>query len=583
MRQLARVLMLLLIMPVAATAAAPAANDPLTSARTQWWREARFGLFIHWGVYAVPGGAYNGKEVSGGGEWIMNTGHIPVAEYEKFASQFNPTKFDARAWVKAAKGAGMKYIVITAKHHDGFSMFDTKLTPYNVVAATPWHHDPMKDLAEACRAEGIRLCFYYSILDWHHPDQQKDFPKYVEYMKGQLKELLTQYGPIGVLWFDGQWIPQWTPEQGRDLEKYVRSLQPDIIINNRVGKGGRTDGDYETPEQTIPAGAIKGRLWETCMTLNDTWGYKTSDKNWKTSTDLTRKLIDIASKGGNFLLNVGPTAEGEIPQPSLDRLAEVGKWMKTNGDAIYGTTASPWRKTPFDGRATVKGDTLYLHVFNWDKVTGQLPLQEDFFVGSEFLDASVQQKPAPNIMVWFPGGILSDGRTVWSVTVPDHPDPIATVVSQRFGAPVSKLGWTNDTISQAADGSIILLAVDAGIHGDTAQYESGDGKDNIGYWTDAKDWVSWDMLVKKPGTFSVAITYACGKGAGGSEIIIGAGDQEVAAKVKDTGDWTKFVTENLGTLKIEKAGRTTVSVKVKSKPGFAVMNLRSVELRPAKE
>ena len=244
---------LALIFPAtAALAAAPAPDDPLTSARTQWWREAKFGMFIHWGIYAVPAGRYNGKEVSGIGEWIMNNGHIPVAEYEKFAGRFNPTKFDARAWVKTAKDAGMKYIVITSKHHDGFCMFDTKLTDYNVVAATPWHHDPMKDLAEACRAEGLKLCFYYSILDWHNPDQQKDFPKYVEYMKGQLKELLTQYGPIGILWFDGQWIPQWTPERGRDLYQYVRTLQPDIIINNRVARAAAPTAITIRPSSPSP-------------------------------------------------------------------------------------------------------------------------------------------------------------------------------------------------------------------------------------------------------------------------------------------------------------------------------------------
>ncbi len=571
---------ILVLLSLSASTAWAAAEDPLTSPRTQWWREARFGLFIHWGIYAVPAGEYNGKEVpGGGGEWIMNNAHIPVAEYEKFAGQFNPTKFDARAWVKVAKDAGMKYIVITSKHHDGFCMFDTKLTDYNVVAATPWHHDPMKDLAEACRAEGIKLCFYYSILDWHNPDQQKDFPKYVEYMKGQLKELLTQYGPIGILWFDGQWIGQWTPEQGRDLYKYVRSLQPDIIINNRVGKGGGADGDYDTPEQSIPAGPPKGRLWETCMTMNDTWGYKKSDSHWKSPTDLTRKLIDIASKGGNFLLNVGPTAEGTIPPESVERLQAVGKWLKTNGDAIYGTTAGPWKKTPFDGRATVKGNTLYLQVFNWDKGGLKLMLPDDSFTGSEFLDSSVFNKPDPLNTTG-----LGDRWTQWLVAgFPNHPDPIATIVAARFEGPVSKLVWPNDTINQAADGSITLKAADADIHGNTAQYESGNGKDNIGFWTDSSDWVSWDMIVEKPGAFTVSITYACAKSAGGSEIVVAAGDQEVTGKVKETGDWTKFITEDFGALKIEKAGKVTVSVKVKSMPGFAVMNLKAVELKPLKK
>jgi len=358
--------------------------------RMKWWRDARFGMFIHWGLYSIPAGEWKGKQVPGIGEWIMERAHIPVAEYEQLAKQFNPVKFDADEWVRIAKDAGMKYIVITSKHHDGFCLWDSKVSSYDIVDATPFKRDVLGELSAACKKQGIRLCFYHSIMDWHHPDAQApfypnyndtkqsnpNFARYVEnYMKPQLKELVVNYGPLGVLWFDGEWIGDWTEPQGKDLYNYVWGLQPDIIINNRVGKGrkgmeGLSKGDQEyagdfgTPEQQIPAKGLPGVDWESCMTMNDTWGYKSSDQHWKSGEDLLRKLADIASKGGNFLLNVGPTSEGLIPGASVERLAAMGEWMKVNGESIYGTTASPLGEVPW-GRCTARPGKLYLHVFDW--------------------------------------------------------------------------------------------------------------------------------------------------------------------------------------------------------------------------
>jgi len=357
--------------------------------RMSWWRQARFGMFIHWGVYSVPAGTYKGERIGGIGEWIMQRAKIPVEEYEKFAEQFNPVKFDADEWVRIAKDAGMKYIVITSKHHDGFCMWDSKLTDYDIVDTTPFERDVLQELSQACKKHGVRLCFYHSIMDWHHPDAQApfypnyndtkrsnpDFDRYVEYyMKPQLKELIQDYGPLGVMWFDGEWIKDWTRGMGWVMYDYVRSLQPDIIINNRVGTGrqgmqgmdksSEYAGDFGTPEQQIPPTGLPGVDWETCMTMNDTWGYKSYDDNWKSTEDLLHKLADIASKGGNFLLNVGPTAEGLIPQPSIQRLAAIGEWMKVNSESIYGTTASPLGRLPW-GRCTAKPGRLYLHVFDW--------------------------------------------------------------------------------------------------------------------------------------------------------------------------------------------------------------------------
>jgi alpha-L-fucosidase len=368
--------------------------DPGRDARMAWWREARFGMFIHWGLYAVPAGEYNGKRSKEIGEWIMSWANIPRAQYEQFAPRFNPVKFDAAKIVGTAKNAGMKYIVITSKHHDGFSMYDSAVSHYDIVESTPFKKDPMRALADESRKQGLKFAFYYSIMDWHHPSQYVDAPdkdpaagnsknkmrdgrkqEYVDYMKTQLRELITTYDPA-VLWFDGEWVDWWTEEDGQDLYKYVRGLKPDILINNRVGKGrkgmeglNKTDrtyaGDFGTPEQQIPASGLPGVDWESCMTMNDTWGFKSYDDNWKSSETLIRNLIDIVSKGGNYLLNVGPTAEGEIPAASVERLEAVGRWMKINSEAIYGTSASPFTTQLSWGRATRKGSKVYLHVFNW--------------------------------------------------------------------------------------------------------------------------------------------------------------------------------------------------------------------------
>ena len=302
-------------------------------------------------------------------------------------------KFDAEEWARIAKDAGIRYLVITSKHHDGFCMFDSRATDWDIVDGTPYHKDPLQALSRACKKAGIKFCTYHSILDWHHPAQMpnpdaKDphaalasnamrpgrKQEYLDYMRTQLTEILDRLDPA-VLWFDGEWVNWWTEEDGRALYAFLRRKKPTLIVNNRIGKGRKGmeglskdqsySGDFGTPEQQIPPSGLPGVDWESCMTINDTWGYKSTDHNWKTATDLIQKLSDIASKGGNFLLNVGPTSEGEIPPASVERLAEMGKWTRVNGPAIYGTGPSPFSKPLPWGRATTRPGMLYLHVHQW--------------------------------------------------------------------------------------------------------------------------------------------------------------------------------------------------------------------------
>jgi len=376
----------------------PAQRD----ARMAWWREARFGMFIHWGLYSIPAGTWQGKQDAHIGEWIMNDMSISVADYKALAPQFNPTGFSAHDIVALAKSAGMKYIVITAKHHDGFAMFDSKADPFNIVAATPFHRDPLRELAEECRKQGIKLGFYYSQdQDWTAPGgaayqkaghlaptyhwdkaQDGDFASYLHTKAiPQLKELLTNYGDFPVvIWFDTP-TKDMTPQLASEIVTLLNQ-HPNLIWNNRLG--GTYKGDTETPEQYIPANGFPGKDWESCMTINDTWGYKSFDTNFKSTETLLRNLIDIASKGGNYLLNIGPDSHGIVPQPEVDRLHEIGKWLAVNGEAIYNTqptlfttptgsfsdtendkTGKPKFIPTWNWRSTTKPGKIYLEIFSW--------------------------------------------------------------------------------------------------------------------------------------------------------------------------------------------------------------------------
>lgn len=350
--------------------------DPTREKRLEWFHEAKYGLFIHWGLYSIPAGQWNGRRILGLGEWIMHRTPVPVREYEKLATRFNPVKFDPDEWVELAKDAGMKYMVITSKHHDGFAMFHSKVSPYNVVDATPFKRDVLKELADACARQSMRLGFYYSqSQDWHEPngagntwdfgpDDKKDYDQYLrDKAEPQVRELLTGYGPVALIWFDTPRMM--TGDRGQRFANIVRTLQPNTLIDGRLG----TEGDYRSTGDNVIPGQVQSEAWETPATINHTWGYRTDDTDWKSPGQITFKLVDIVSKGGNYLLNVGPMSDGLIPQASQDILRTVGRWLKVNGEAVYGASPTPFGEelgeSSARGDKSVRGQPLFYPQTEW--------------------------------------------------------------------------------------------------------------------------------------------------------------------------------------------------------------------------
>jgi alpha-L-fucosidase len=438
----------------------PAIQDTETAAqrdaRMAWWRDARFGMFIHWGLYSIPAGSWDGKPIDGIGEWIMNRGSIPVADYDALASQFNPAAFNAHDIVALAKAAGMKYIVITAKHHDGFAMFDSKADSFNIVQATPFHRDPIRELASECKKQGVKLGFYYSQdQDWSAPggaayktgghkpptfhwDPKAQDGDYASYLHNkaipQLKELLTNYGDFPVvIWFDTPTVDM-TPALAGEVVALLNQ-HPNLIWNNRLGGGYK--GDTETPEQFIPAQGYPGRNWEACMTMNDTWGFKANDMNFKSTQTLLRNLIDITSKGGNYLLNIGPDSKGNVPAPEIERLKQVGSWLSVNGEAIYGTNATLFGPEAGSFSQTEKdkaGKPKFIPSWNWRSTTGKDKIYISLFTwpsGSFHLDKSPRAITGAYLLAdkaRKPLKVTASASGV-DVALPSAPlDPVATVL-----------------------------------------------------------------------------------------------------------------------------------------------------------
>lgn len=565
---------------------AMAQQAPMTrDQRLAWWREARFGMFIHWGLYTVPAGEWKGQPVAGIGEWIMNRAKIPVKEYELLAPQFNPVKFNADEWARLAKAAGQKYLTITSKHHDGFAMYRSTVSRYNIFDATPFKRDPMKELSEACARHGIKLCFYYSqAQDWHHPDgagntwdyddAKKDFAKYFnELAKPQVREILKQYGPIGLIWFDTP--VKITKEQSQELTEMVHSIQPACIVSGRVG---HDVGDYRSMgDNQIPV-KVLDYDWETPVTLNDTWGFKKDDHNWKSTQTLIRQLVDVVSKNGNYLLNVGPTSEGVIPQPSVDRLREVGRWMDVNSEAVYGAKPSPF-PYEFDwGSITSKPGRLYLHVIDWPK-GGEFVL---YGLKSRVKAARLLAKKAAPLKVMQTAGTLR-------VAVPaTPPDKDVTVIALE----IAGTAQVEPGLRQQPDGKVTLSPAfaevgKAGFNIDARGVTTG--------WLRPEGSLKWKFHLAKPGAYDVVLITSENRGRGGDMwegghiVKVAAGGQQLSGAVTDgmrvknerNPRW-RDVRSTVGNLKLARAGEveltlTPEKITAENKMG---LTLRAVQLVP---
>ena len=529
--------------------------------RMAWWREARFGEFIHWGAYSQLAGVY-GAASGGYGEWIMTDLRIPKADYAAAAAaHFIPAQFDAAAWMRVAKAAGQKYVVVTSKHHEGFSMYDTKVQgfqPYDIKDYAGYGSDPMAALSAEAKRQGIKFCVYYSIMDWHHATQTDtyaggttaitDKDLYVSEMKEQLRELIQNYG-VESIWFDGEWSNWWTTADGQALYRYLRTLKHSLIVNNRVGKRGADDGDYGTPEQEIPPSGL-GYDWESCMTINGTWGYKTSDVNWKSTQELLRNLVDIASKGGNYLLNIGPTGAGVIPQPSIDRLSQMGAWLTINGESIYGTTPTSIG-APSWGRSTTKADKLYLHVFDWP-ATGQLVVNSVPGVVSRCALLS-----APSVAL--PFSLVNGALTITIPTAaPDSNDSVLVVDTQ--------MPWLHSP--QAIPGKIEAEYYKEGGEGvgyhDTTPLNSGgmcrtgnvdiEAKPNgvlcVGY-VDPGEWLAYDVAVAHNGIYDLQVRLASGANGKTFHIELDGANITGPIAIPNTGAWENFTTITLAGLQLQ--------------------------------
>lgn len=543
--------------------------------RMQWWRDAKFGMFIHWGLYSIPAGEWKGTEYDRIGEWIMNWAKIPPAEYRQLANQFNPQKFNPKEWVSLAKRAGMKYITLTSKHHEGFAMFKSYASDYNIIDATPYAKDIVKELAEECHKQGMPICFYYShARDWNEPEalvhrksdpMKLNFDSYFQRkVKPQLTEILTNYGPVGMIWFDTPLsIPK---ESAQELKELVRRLQPNCIISGRLGGGVQTDYSSMRDNQ-IPANVISGD-WETPATLNDTWGFKKNDHNWKSASDLIRVLFDITAKGGNYLLNVGPDAEGVIPAPSVSILDEIGGWMDTYSEAIYGASESPFNVEFSWGNVTSKPGKLYLGIFDWPKKELCIEGLTNKVTKIHFLND--KNKMAINFKEIIKSNI---DHHLLMIDLPDTaPDKAVSVLVVEIEGDVK----VEDIICQNNKGTIALPGVIANVTKSGEPFElifNNTGGGGAGNWRETDINLNWEFKVEIPGEYNIELVSAeigyheDPSWLDGHTVEVTMGDQKQTTIIKKERDefnprsqyWKKVYSSG-GTLYFEKAGRYSINL-----------------------
>lgn len=568
--------------------------------RTAWFEQARFGMFIHWGLYSTAGGYWPPDPETGNkyeqhyAEWIKVWAKVPEPEYGELTKpRFTPEEGIITSWAELARDAGMKYAVLTTKHHDGYTLFNSK-APYSsknpITGSTnisPKNRDLVAEYTEAFRDVGLVPGFYYSLIDWQHPNPET----YQQYLHQHLDELASNYGKVGLLWVDfSSAKTQGSHWSTRTILENWHAKQPTAIFNNRFWNNLENDfGDFFTPEKYIPPTGYPDRLFEVCHTMNESFGFSYHDENWKSAREILDMLSDIVSKGGNLLLNVGPDRFGRIPEPSAKALREVGQWLKHHGDAIYGTSASPFTRTPFEGRCTVGEKngthTLYLHLYQWPD-NGRIHLQG---LTTQITNARLLG-PTPHSLAF-------DSEDTPTIKLPTNPpaDVLLPVVAVTLkGPPVTdELPY----VTQSSDQSVVINARDALVHSTTGKpnirEEIVDSRPHLGYWTKADDSV-WMMFFaiqphqivhtggtaeKRPGTYEIIAEYACADNAGG-QLELRLLDQTVTANVSTTGGWTQFETRPLGTLTLAQPGLHAIHLRPIAIQNQALMNLRTITLRP---
>ncbi len=569
---------ILLVAASPASAALPEGSGQSAAgdARTAWFRDAKFGLFIHWGVYSMIG-----RE-----EWARQLLQIPLAEYQYYADNFNPVKFDADAWVALAKAAGVKYIVITSKHHDGFCLFDSAYTDYDAAKAK-YSRDILAQLAAACKKAGMPLGFYYSIMDWHHPDylprrdwetkrsaKGADFGRYMDYAIAQVEELVKKYDPA-ILWFDGEWEHTNEEQRAEEIGKRLLALKPSLLINDRLFKRLPGYGDFGTPENFVPATGVRNadgtpRLWEACYTMNfNGWGYNRYETEFHSAPQLIRQLVEIASKGGNLLLNVGPRPDGVI-QPEFEaRLRRMGEWLDANGESVYGTTAGVFEKLPFFGRATVKGDRLYVHVFGWP-ADRKLRLP-----GLKTAPKKAALLAAPDRKL----DVRRAGRDV-VIALPERaPDPDDTVVVVDLQGPPEVEPFR---LLPGPDGTVDLPVVLAEIQSEMGQRAYLDyfyRTTMLANWQNVSDYPVWEFETAKPGTYEIRASYASMWG-GPADFVIEVDALKVTGRTENSPSVYFPKTFTVGQIELG-TGKHTLKFRIASLANNHALNLEKVVLIPA--